>query len=579
MQFVKDGPEIPERLLQAHEDGRVVFFCGAGISLPARLPSFARLVKRLYCDLGVKPNPVQKAAIKAGQLDTAVGLLETEIAGGRQRVRNALCEILEPNLTSPNAITTHQALLTLGKGRYGHTRLITTNFDRLFEIAIGKATLPERFRAPLLPVPKIRWDGLVYLHGLLTERPSPSDLERLVLSSGDFGLAYLTERWAARFISELLRNYTVCFVGYSINDPVMRYMIDAHAADEVLGESQPEMFAFGSHSKGKETEAEREWKAKSVTPILYREHWRHAYMHRTLRAWADIYRDGARGKERIVVECAMSQPMASTKEDDFVGRVLWALSDRTGLPAKQFADLDPAPSLKWLEPLSKPQFGHADLPRFGVLPKASKDDKLAFSLTLRPSPYFLAPWMALADPGVRSNRWDEVMHQLARWMTRHLGDPALLLWLVKRGGSLYEELAERIEDRIDEIARFMRDENFAALDRIRAGAPNAIPSQQMRTLWRIVLTKRVKSWTSDLDLDHWRERFIRDGLTTTLRMELREKLTPRIFLGEPFGWPTDEAFADLVDENDHDEGSEPEGITDLVNWEIVLSTSHVHSSL
>lgn len=90
MQFVKDGPEIPERLLQAHEDGRVVFFCGAGISFPARLPSFARLVKWLYCDLGVNPNPVQKAAIKAGQLDTAVGLLETEIAGGRQRVRNAL---------------------------------------------------------------------------------------------------------------------------------------------------------------------------------------------------------------------------------------------------------------------------------------------------------------------------------------------------------------------------------------------------------------------------------------------------------------------------------------------------------
>ena len=31
MQFIKNGPDIPERLLQAHEDGRVVFFCGAGI--------------------------------------------------------------------------------------------------------------------------------------------------------------------------------------------------------------------------------------------------------------------------------------------------------------------------------------------------------------------------------------------------------------------------------------------------------------------------------------------------------------------------------------------------------------------
>lgn len=32
---LKNGPDIPERLLQIHEEGRVVFFCGAGISYPA----------------------------------------------------------------------------------------------------------------------------------------------------------------------------------------------------------------------------------------------------------------------------------------------------------------------------------------------------------------------------------------------------------------------------------------------------------------------------------------------------------------------------------------------------------------
>jgi hypothetical protein len=30
MQFVANGPDIPDELLQAHEEGRVVFFCGAG---------------------------------------------------------------------------------------------------------------------------------------------------------------------------------------------------------------------------------------------------------------------------------------------------------------------------------------------------------------------------------------------------------------------------------------------------------------------------------------------------------------------------------------------------------------------
>ena len=48
MQFVKGGPDIPERLVQAHEAGRVVFFCGAGISYPAHLPWFkGRPIARL----------------------------------------------------------------------------------------------------------------------------------------------------------------------------------------------------------------------------------------------------------------------------------------------------------------------------------------------------------------------------------------------------------------------------------------------------------------------------------------------------------------------------------------------------
>ncbi len=38
MQFIKNGPDVPERLLQAHENGRVVFFCGADIPCPAGLP-------------------------------------------------------------------------------------------------------------------------------------------------------------------------------------------------------------------------------------------------------------------------------------------------------------------------------------------------------------------------------------------------------------------------------------------------------------------------------------------------------------------------------------------------------------
>jgi len=118
------------------------------------------------------------------------------------------------------------------------------------------------------------------------------------------------------------------------------------------------------------------------------------------------------------------------------------------------------------------------------------------------------------------------------------------------------------------LAKLECDGNMAKLTRIREGAPNAIPSPLMRTLWRLLLTGRVKSWLRDFDLYRWRARFKRDGLTATLRLELRETLTPRVSLREPFHWPAEEG-----------ESREPERIKDLVEWEIVLSTDHVHSSL
>ena len=570
MQFVREGPDVPERLLQAHEEGRVVFFCGAGISYPAGLPGFAGLVAELYSRLEVIPDPVQAAAIKAKRYDTAVGLLETNFVGGRRAVRQKIAEILNPDLSAPYGTATHDALLTLASCRERRTRLITTNFDRLFEHAIANGRpSTERFEAPLQPVPKQRWDGLVYLHGLLPEDPADSNLDNLVVSSGDFGLAYLTERWAARFVSELLRNFVVCFVGYSIDDPVLRYMMDALAADRLLGESPPEMFAFGSHSKGQEEARANEWRAKNVTPILYREHRRHAYLHRTLRAWADTYRDGARGKERIVVEYAMARPDTATGQDDFVSRMLWALSDPKGLPAMRFAELNPTPSLDWLEPLGEDRFGHADLIRFGVPPRASADEKLAFSVIRRPSPYDLAPQMALANWGAQEGRLDEVMRHLASWLIRHLGNPALLLWLVRQGGKPHANFAERIAYRLDELARLEQGEEHEALDRIRKDSPDAIPDKRMRTLWGLVLGDRVKRFGSDLDLHRWRGRFARDGLTTTLRLELRDLLSPRVSLRAPFEWPVDE-----------DEGEEETGsMRQLVEWEIVLSAKHVHGDI
>lgn len=562
MQFVRHGPDIPERLLQAHEDGRVVFFCGAGISYPAGLPGFGELVERLHALVGEPPDSVEKELMAKHQFDAAIGRYEQRILGGRKSVRRRLPAALKPNLGLSRALTTHYALLELGRSRNG-LRLVTTNFDTLFEEAARHFSVANFTLHPEPPA-RANWNGLVYLHGRMPSEPSDDELERLVLADGDFGQAYLTQGWAARFVATLFRDFTLCFVGYSIDDPVLRYMTAAHALDN----HGQEMFAFAPFGDGCMQEAEKAWRAKNVTPLLYDAAQSHRRLHQTLHVWSSIYRDGTRGKERLVVRYASRDPRTASRENDFIGRLLWALSDPGGLPARRFADLDPVPSLDWLEPLSEERYRHADLGRFGVPPKAAVDDKLAFSLIRRPSPYPLAPSMCIVDAGARGSRWDEVMRQLARWLIRHLDDPALLLWLVKHGGQLHDDLVWWIEHRLDELAKLERDGNTDELARIREGAPKAIPGPLMRTLWRLLLTGRVKSWLRDFDLYRWRDRFRRDGLTPTLRLELREMLTPCVSLREPFRWPEED-----------DEAREPKRIKDLVEWEIVLSTDHVHTSL
>ena len=121
---------------------------------------------------------------------------------------------------------------------------------------------------------------------------------------------------------------------------------------------------------------------------------------------------------------------------------------------------------------------------------------------------------------------------------------------------------------LDELARLERDGKTSELDDIRAHAPNAIPGPLMRTLWRLLLSGRVKSPWREPDLYRWKRRLKREGLTATLRLELRELLSPKVRLSKPFRWDEEPESTD-----------EPTRLRQLVDWELVLAADHVHSAL
>lgn len=562
--FVTGGPDVPEQLLHAQEEGRLVFFCGAGISVPAGLPLFGKLVDLLYEKAGITPNGIESVAIKNGQYDTAIELLEQRHTGGRQAVREKLKDSLTPDFARKSARTMHEALLILGTNRDGALRVITTNYDHLFREAAKSLRyskpIPE-FSAPLLPIPKpSQWDGLVYIHGLLPEDNSGKKLERLVLSSSDFGLAYLTERWASRFVTELFKNYTVCFVGYSLNDPVMRYMVDAIAADKKRGDiHHNEIYAFAGFKKNSHAQIEEEWKAKKITPILYDCRGRghqlpHAKLYSTFETWAAIYRDGLTGKKNIISKYAANPPLANlAKHDEAVGNVLWALTDANA--ANYFSTMTPLPPLNWLEPLSTPQFSTNDLNRFGFyLSPDAKKLKTEFSFLDRPAPHTTSR-MRLLHNGWDSG-WDDIMHALAEWLLRHLNNPEMALWLSRSGGCLNERFAQMLKQKLETQSS--------------SSDPDATPDALMRNVWSLFLANRVgvSSLWDDMEIYSVLAQIRTGGITYGLKLMLQYALTPCILLRKPYSFS-----------GDRDKISGTRTLRGILNWEIRLRSGHIQAAL
>ena len=149
-----DGlPAIPERLLLAHARGQVLFICGAGISKPAALPDFRKLVLEVYqkLDAGVhaiiaslpsdacnkwEPDSSglterQTAEVKRfilGDYDVVLGMLERRLddtTRGDSTVRREVATLLRDRGNKPAPI--HRALIRLSD-RGGAVAIITTNF-------------------------------------------------------------------------------------------------------------------------------------------------------------------------------------------------------------------------------------------------------------------------------------------------------------------------------------------------------------------------------------------------------------------------------------------------------------------
>lgn len=331
MRFLADGPVIPSHLLTQRNEGNVIFFCGAGISRRAGLPDFTGLTQKVVEKLGAEKA---LAAMERGDSsDRVFSLLVREFGQAEidREIHAALKGTRKPDLSC------HQIILDLSRGTGGRPQLVTTNFDLLFE-AVEKRI--ARVVPPALPDLSLQQpiDGVVYLHGRL-RKPELGVASGYVISSADFGRAYLSEGWATRFVKALRERYTIVLLGYRAEDPPMRYLLEGLNAADGVSYNSP-IYAF---TQGDEGDAEEEWQDRGVTPICYRKSDDHAGLWDTLSAWAEAVRnpDGWAAK---VIGIAHKRPIEIPPHER--GQVVELVSSKQG--AKLFADAKPAPSAEWM---------------------------------------------------------------------------------------------------------------------------------------------------------------------------------------------------------------------------------------
>lgn len=475
MRFIPSGPSLPDELLSARDADEVLFFCGAGVSqAEANLPNFAVLAEKVLGLLGSALDSPARRLFDAGReferktgltglvaTDRIFGMLEREFEP--TEVREAVAIALKPEFDY--SLGAHRIMLDLSRTRAGVARLVTTNFDLLFEeCEPGIASS----NPPHLPDPRrdIDFRGIIHLHGRVESDYRRACDDEFVLSSADFGHAYLADGWATRYIQALLRRFRIVFVGYSADDPPVQYLLEALNRFE---KPSHKLYAFQS---GDTTQAIAQWAHKGVEPIVYDSANGHAALWKTLSAWAERSRDVDGWHDRLITSASIGPALMAPHERGMIAHVA---STTTGarmlasavnpLPADWLCVFDPnaryAP-INWVDQYDQtsPQF----------------DPFEAFGLDSDTPPVPVDPDQMFMKRAVQQNAWNGIallpvdcanllsesvaqlcglhadiaanlpprLWQLGIWLVRVSDQPAALWWSAKQG-RLHPLIQQRIE--------------------------------------------------------------------------------------------------------------------------------------
>ncbi len=345
MRFYHNGPNIPDSLLDKRDKGQVVFICGAGVSIPANMPDFSKLTRDVI-DFFDPPetSPITQefkpwrewiknvSDTPRASLDQIFHMLKQ--AYGRNEVNSQVAKRLKLDVDDSFHSPWHEIIMQLSADQEGNPQVVTTNFDLLFEYTSKGSGCPTH-EPPAFPdiLHGVPLKGITYLHGRLQE-PEASH-HSYVLSSADFGRAYLSEGWATSFIQSLLTSYTVVLLGYSAEDPPVKYLLQGLNHDG--GADSSNLYAF---DRGTQDEIDSKWNDRGVTAIAFSEY---EQLWQSLEAWRDRAVSPREWREKVF-QLALKRPQELLAHER--GQVAHIVRTTSG--AKLFAQAKELPPADWL---------------------------------------------------------------------------------------------------------------------------------------------------------------------------------------------------------------------------------------
>ena len=534
MRFVADGPIIPDTLLRERDAGRVVFLCGAGVSVPAGMPNFVQLTKLVIDDLAPAPDSEVVQAFEPwvspelgiptmarASLDQIFNMLQQDY--GRDQVGKFVTKHLAINDSSEIDTIKHKIIARISSNHDGSPQIVTTNFDHLFEYALhGKNA--KFFEPPSFPELRhgVPITGISYLHGRLVANEAITP--NYVLSSADFGRAYLAEGWATSFIRALLEQYTVVLLGYQAEDPPVKYLLQGLRSGR--DQDRHALYAF---DLGRIDEIESKWRDRGVIPIAYVDD--HQRLWDTLEEWAKRSDDPKAWNSSVL---AMAQRGPETLKPHERGMVCHFV--KTAYGAKLFADSNPIPPAEWLcvfdkncrsaqtisshVPEERPfvpreAFGLDDDPIWEREQMNGRDPKCDDLISWRRGTESRAAMYRLSGPfpGGYDSIPARVFH-LTRWMAKTVNQPTLAWWTARQSG-LHPRLRAFLKSAVDDA--------------------EDLPKPAYR-LWRIILeTVATPKGVHGHSWSRFRREVSRNGWSSSMLRAFQKVTEPTFKIKRPGG--------------------------------------------